>query len=182
MTGSDWKPGDPDRGRRAREVLGEVLDGLLTVDGIELDEPPSESGGGTTGAWDEVLRETVDAAAMLARYSELARGSTVSDRERLAALATRAEQAIARLVSLIVVELGMRVDRPAVVEEASQLLDEVDQEDDGLWHARDAIGSLLQARLICAEERIELAEAELERASVAILAPLLAQAACLRWP
>jgi hypothetical protein len=36
--------------------------------------------------------------------------------------------------------------------------------------------------LICAEDGIELPSAELERAGVAILAPLLAQAACLRWP
>lgn len=163
-------------------MLGEVLDGLLTVNGISLDEPASEAGGGSTGAWDDVLRATADAAAMLARYSEVARGPSVPDSERLADLAVRGHQAITRLVSFIVIELGVPVDREKVVEEASQLLDEVDQEDDGVWHAQDAIGSLLQARLICAEEQIDMPPAELARASVAILAPLLAEAACLRWP
>ena len=163
-------------------MLVEVLDGLLTVNDIRLDEPASQAGGGSTGAWDDVLRATADAAAMLARYSEVARGLPVPDGERLADLALRGQQAITRLVSFIVIELGAPVDRAKVVDEASQLLDEVDQEDDGVWHARDAIGSVLQARLICAEEQIEMPPAELTRASVAILAPLLAQAACLRWP
>ena len=80
------------------------------------------------------------------------------------------------------IELGVPVDREKVIAKASQLLDEVDQEDDGVWHAQDAIGSLLQARLICAEEQIDMPPAELARASVAILAPLLAEAARLRWP
>ena len=70
-------------------MLGEVLDGLLTVNGIRLDEPASEAGGGSTGAWDDVLRATADAAAMLARYSEVARGPSVPDSERPADLAVR---------------------------------------------------------------------------------------------
>lgn len=182
MTRSGWNQGEPDRSRLARGVLAEVLDGLLTVNGIRLDEPSSEAGGGSTGAWDDVLRATADAAAMLGRYSEVARGPAVPDHERLSDLALRGQQAIARLVSFIVIELGVPVDRATVVDEAAQLLHEVDQEDDGVWHAQDAIGSLLQARLICAEEQIEMPPAELVRASVTILAPLLAQAACLRWP
>ena len=175
-------PGDPDRSRRARAVLDEVLDELLTVGSLKLDDPPSEAGGGSTRAWDDVLRATADAAAMLARYSEIAREPADPDSERLSDLARRGQQAITHLVSLIVIEVGVPVDRAKVVQEASQFLDEVDQEDDGIWHAQDAIGSLLQARLICAEEQVEIPPAELARASVAILAPLLAQAACLRWP
>jgi hypothetical protein len=182
MTRSGWNQRDPDRSSLARGVLAEVLDRLLTVNGIRLDAPSSEAGGGSTGAWDDVLRATADAAAMLGRYSEVARGPSAPDDERLSDLALRAQQAIARLVSFIVIELGVPVDRAPVLEQASQLLDEVDQEDDGMWHAQDAIGSLLQARLICAEEQIEMPPAELARASVTILAPLLAQAACLRWP
>jgi hypothetical protein len=129
-----------------------------------------------------VLRATADTAATLARYSEVARRTSDPDRARLTELAVRGQQEIARLVSLVVIELGVPVDRADVVEEAAQFLDEVDQEDDGVWHAQDAIGSLLQARLICAEEQIDMPADELTRASVAILAPLLAQAACLRWP
>ncbi|MGO9752144.1 MAG: hypothetical protein ACLP8S_30300 [Solirubrobacteraceae bacterium] len=179
---SDWGQGDPDRSRSARAVLDEVLDGLLTVGSIKLDDPPTDAGGGSSGAWDDVLRATADTAATLARYSEVARGTANPDRKRLTELAMRGQQEIAQLVSLIVIELGVPVDRADVVEEAAQFLDEVDQEDDGVWHAQDAIGSLLQARLICAEEQIDMPADELTRASVAIFSPLLAQAACLRWP
>ena len=178
---SHWMPGDPDRSRRARAVLAEVLDGLLTVD-AQAWMTPSEAGGGSTGAWDDVLRATADAAAMLARYSELARGPSEPDGERLSDLARRAAAGDRSPGQLHRDRTWGAGDRAKVVEEASQFLDEVDQEDDGVWHAQDAIGSLLQARLICAEEQIEMPPPELARASVAILAPLLAQAACLRWP
>jgi hypothetical protein len=73
-------------------------------------------------------------------------------------------------VELVVTELGVVVDRDRVIMEATQFVDEVEEEDDGLWHAADAIGSLLRARLICLEDGIELPRAELERAGVAILA------------
>jgi hypothetical protein len=61
-------------------------------------------------------------------------------------------------------------------------LQEVDEEDDGVWHASDALGSLLQAKLLCSEERVELPAGERDQAAAKILGPLLAQAACLRWP
>ena len=138
--------------------------------------------GGSGGSWDEVLRATADAAAMVARYSELARSGEAAGEERLLARAEGATAAIRRLAALVVTDLGVVVDRDGVVTEATQFVDEVEEEDDGLWHAADAIGSLLQARLICAEDGVELPSAELERAGVAILAPLLAQAACLRRP
>jgi hypothetical protein len=126
--------------------------------------PRATPAAGQPVPWDDVLRATAEAAAMLARYSEVARGPSDPDGERLSDLALRGQQAITRLVSFIVIELGVPVDRATVVDEASQLLDEVGQEDDGVWHAQDAIGSLLQARLICAEEQIEMPPAELARA------------------
>jgi hypothetical protein len=49
-------------------------------------------------------------------------------------------------------------------------------------HASSALGSLLQVTLICLEERTTLPTAEHDPAAVAILAPLIAQDACLRWP
>ena len=57
---------------------------------------------------------------MLARYSEVARGPSVPDSERLSDLALRGQQAITRLVSFIVIELGVPVDRAKVVDEASR--------------------------------------------------------------
>lgn len=50
----------------------------------------------------------------------------------------------------------MLVDRDSGAAEASEFVDEVEDEDDGVWHAQDAIGSLLQARLICADEQNEM--------------------------
>ena len=119
---------------------------------------------------------------MVARYSELARSGEAADEARLLARAEGATAAIRRLAAVMVTDLGVVVDRDGVVAEAMQFIDEVEEEDDDLWHAADAIGSLLQARLIGAEDGIELPSAELERAAAAILAPLLAHAACLRWP
>jgi hypothetical protein len=129
-----------------------------------------------------VLRATVDAAATVARYSELARGGEAVNEERLVQRADAAARTLRRLAELVVIELRVVVDRGAVIDEAGRFVDEVEEEDDGLWHAADAIGSLLPARSICAEDGIEMPRAELERSGVAILAPLVAQAACVRWP
>ena len=121
VTRSDWQPGDPDRSSSARGVLVEVLDGLLTVNASGLMSPRARAGGGSTGAWDDVLRATADALAMLARYSEVARGPSVPDSERLSDLALRGQRAITRLVSFMVIELGVPVDRAKVVDEASRV-------------------------------------------------------------
>jgi len=69
-----------------------------------------------------------------------------------------------------------------VLAEAVAFLEEVDEEDDGLQHAANALGSLLQAKLVCLDEHVRLPGAERDHAGVAILSPLVAQAACLRWP
>jgi hypothetical protein len=53
---------------------------------LERSRAMPSAGGGSTGAWDDVLRATADAAAMLARYSELARGLSQADGERLSDL------------------------------------------------------------------------------------------------
>jgi hypothetical protein len=78
--------------------------------------------------------------------------------------------------------LGEPIDRDAVLAEAGRFLEEVDAEDDGVLHASSALGDLLQVSLICLEERTTVPAAERDRAAVAILAPLVAQDACLRWP
>jgi hypothetical protein len=51
-----------------------------------------------------------------------------------------------------------------------------------MQHASGALGSLLQAKLMCLEERVRLPSAERDQAALQILSPLVAQAACLRWP
>lgn len=185
MSNDEWVAAPPGRKALASAALAATVDAWLSGERISLAQPNATGVlqvGGSSGSWDEVLRATVDAAAKMARYSELARSAETVGKERLVRRADTAAEAIRELAELVVVELQVVVDRSAVTEMAAQFVDEVEQEDDGIWHAADAIGSLFQARLICAEEGIEMPCAELERSGVAILAPLVAQAACVRWP
>jgi hypothetical protein len=65
-----------------------------------------------------------------------------------------------------------------VLAAADDLIDEIDDEDDGLMHALRAIASLLRSRLPCAEEQSGLARDRVQAAAVDLLDPLLAQYAC----
>ncbi len=180
-----WLPGPPERSQLAREALGDVLDHWLDAGAVYLTleggwplDPPASS----SEAWSAILYALADAAGAAGRYSHIARTIAPVDEEQLKALAREASARIARLAAAVLVELGEPIDRDAVLAEAAEFLHEVDEEDDGLQHAGDALGSLLQAKLVCLEERVALPGAERDRAAVAILGPLVAQAACLRWP
>ncbi len=84
--------------------------------------------------------------------------------------ARRAQIEIDRLAALIIGELGeSHIDRDAVLDEADAFVDEVDDEHDGMLHSADAIGSLLQARLVCAEDQLDLPANELATTAVRIL-------------
>jgi len=129
------------------------------------------------------LLQKADAATAVGRYSHHARTIAPCDeQEEIRALAGEASDRLARLAAAVLIELGAPIDCDTVVAEAAEFLEEVDLEEDGLQHASDALGSLLQAKLVCLEERVALPRAELHRAAVGILGPLAAQAACLRWP
>ena len=56
---------------------------------------------------------------------------------------------------------------------------EVDDEGDGVQHVTDTIAGHLKVTLLCFEEELAVPDAELVDAVVKILAPLLAQRACL---
>lgn len=100
----------------------------------------------------------------------------------LAGSAARVEHAareVDRRASWVIVDLGLPVHRPAALAEAHAYLQEVEAEDDGLLHATDSITGPLQARF--GDRGGSSSERDNEHHAVAILAPLLAQAACLRW-
>lgn len=177
----DWQPGTPEDKQRARAALACALDGwlgagdaLLTPEGGWPLGPPASS----SDTWSAVLYLIAHASDAVARYSEavMRRGSS----EVLEPYACHAQIEIDRFAALIISELGeSHIDRSAILEEADAFVDEVDDEHDGVLHTADAIGSLLQARLVCAEDQLDLPASELATAAVGILAPLLAQRACV---
>jgi hypothetical protein len=104
-----------------------------------------------------LIAHASDAAA---RHSEtvMRRGSS----EALEPYARHAQIEIDRLAALIIRELGeSHIDRYPILDEADAFVDEVDDEHNGMLHTADAIGSLLQARLVCAEDQIDLPASEL---------------------
>lgn len=180
-----WLPGPPERKQLAREALSDVLDhwidagaAYLMIEGGWPPGPPTSS----SEAWSTILYALADAATAIGRYSHLARTIAPADEQELQALAQEASNRIARLAAAVLIELDQPIDRDAVLTQAAAFLQEVDAEDDGLQHASGALGSLLQAKLMCLEEQVALPSAERDQAAVEILSPLVAQAACLRWP
>src|SRR5450755_3402870 len=157
-----WLPGPPERRHQAREALGDVLDHwldagpayLMIEGGWPLDPPASSS-----EAWSTILYALADAATVIGRYSHLARSVAPADEQELQALAQQASNRIARLAAAVLIELGQPIARDTILAEAVAFLQEVDHEDDGLQHASDALGSLLQAKLMCLEEQVELPHA-----------------------
>ncbi len=125
-----------------------------------------------------VLGET---AGAVARYSQAMRTSISPDRDELRLLTVNALRHIERLAAWVVIDLALPIDRQAVVAEADAYLAEVEGEDNGLTHATDAIAALLEVRLGSGVHERSVSEHELERRAVEILAPLVAQAACLGW-
>jgi hypothetical protein len=180
-----WRPPPPERRQLAREALAGVLDHWVR-DGEAYLTPEggwplgrSTSSGET---WSHILYVATDAATMVGRYSQTVWAVEDAEVSQLQELARRASASLARLAALVLIELGEPVDREAVLAQAAEFLQEVDEEDDGLGHASGALGSLLQAKLVCLEEQVALPAGERDQAAVAILGPLVAQAACLRWP
>lgn len=175
-----WFSGSAARVERARAALPLVLDGWLRRDGVPLARfDVSRSAVGSAAAWVRMPALLREAAETVARFSQTMRTGLGSRDEELRSLAERGTRELDRLAAWVVTELGLPVNPPAVLAEADAYLQEVEAEDDGLLHATDAIAGLLQARL--GDRDRALTEQEFEQHAVAILAPLLAQAVCLRW-
>jgi hypothetical protein len=90
-------------------------------------------------------------------------------------LAVGAARELERPAAWVVIDLALPNDRPAVIVEAEDYLDEVEAEDNGVAHATDAIAALLDQCLGAGGPK----RAELRRHAMEILAPLHAQTACL---
>lgn len=159
-----------------------VLDGWLEVDGLSLARTRvTEPIVGSDAAWGRVVGVVAETAMAVARYSQVMRAGTAPERDELQLLAVNALREVERLAAWVVIDLGLPIDREALVAEAGEYLGEVEAEDNGLTHAADAMGVLLEARLSSGTRERPVADCELERSAVEILAPLLAQAACLVW-
>jgi hypothetical protein len=121
-----------------------------------------------------IVSLAVDAGAAVARFSEVSRYTEVRSSDTVKRRAHDVGVLVQRLAASVLLEQDGHLDRDEILAAADGLLDEIDDEDDGLMHAGSAIASLLRARWLCAEDEIKLAQAELETAD----APLLAQYAC----
>jgi len=178
----DWRPGTDARKGRARAALpaafGEWLEqggGPLTFEGGWRAGAPVSS----SELWATIFSLAADASTAVACWSEVSRYPEGRSRETVERRAHDASVTVWRLAAAILIAVEGNVDPDRVLAAADGFLDEVDDEDDGLMHASGAIASLLRARLLCAEEQVELPEVELQSAAIGSLAPLLAQYACL---
>lgn len=183
MTQVDWRPGTLESKRRARAALQGTLEEWLEEGGGPLTFEGGWRGGAPVSSselWAMIVSLAVDAGGAVARFSEASRYWEVRSSETVKRRAHDAGVLVRRLAAGVLLELDGHLDRDEILTAADGLLDEIDDEDDGLLHAGGAIASLLRARWLCTEDEIELPQAELESAAVEILAPLLAQYACLR--
>jgi hypothetical protein len=149
--------------------------GPLTLEGGWRHGAPVSS----SELWATIVSLAVDASGAVARFSEASRYPEVRLRETVERRTDDARVMIRRLAAAALLELEDYVDADELLAAADGLVDEIDDEDDALMHAGGAIASLLRARLLCTEEEVELPSSELASAAIEILAPLLAQYACL---
>ncbi len=183
MTQVDWRLGTPESKRRARAALQGALEEWLQEGGGPLTFEGGWQGGAPVSSselWAMIVSLAVNAGGAVARFSEVSRYWEVCSSETVKRRAHDAAVLVWRLAAGVLLELDGHLDRDEILAAADGLVDEIDDEDDGLMHAGGAIAGLLRARWLCLEEEIELPRAELESSAVEILAPLLAQYACLR--
>jgi hypothetical protein len=177
-----WHPGTVEHKSRMRASLPGVLqqwlragDRLLSAEAGWPTGPPASA----SEAWSVMVYLVAGASGAVGRFSQVSRYADPVDPDDVAQCAGWAGEQIARLAAAVLLECSGHVDVQRVLSEADGFVDEIADEDDGLVHAAGAIGSLLQARLVCLEEQLQLPNDELADAATAILAPLLAQYACV---
>ena len=177
-----WLSGPAGRLDGARAALPFALDGWLELDGLSLvglHVLPAPVG--SQAAWARMPSLVGEAAGAVARWSQSMRTTAGMDVEELRRLSLNAQAGIDRLAAWVVVDLALPIDRRSVAAGADAYLVEVEAEDNGVAHAADAIAGLLELRLSFEADERSVSTGELERRAVEILAPLLAQAACVGW-
>jgi hypothetical protein len=178
------EPGTPEHKQSVRASLAGTLDRWRDAGDLALTPEagwPLGPPGSSSDTWAVILYVAAGACDAVGRWSEAAIHGNYSDPTRVREHAGRAAMHIERLAAAVLIELGEDINPEQVLAEADAFVDEVVDEDNGLPHACDAIGSLLQARLVCAEDQLELPASELTDAAAKILAPLLAQYGALNF-
>jgi hypothetical protein len=173
MDAGEWLPGTPERKQRARGALASTLTHWTANGPASLPSVRPARGDPAAELWAEILAGAVRAAEVVARFSEGSRWPAGYAEP----LAGSAGEAIAELARCVLELAGdLRVNRDALLEEAERFIDEVDDEDNGVMHAVDALSALLQR----AWPRAPAPAEETASLVVGVLAPLLAQDACVR--
>lgn len=177
-------PAPPEDKHRVREQLPDVLAGWIRVEDVLL----TAEGGWPLGPpasvsewWSHVLYLLATATDRLAHHAAATRSASLTERENAEQLAAPALDAIDRLAAALLQRLGDQLDQDALLAEAADFVSEIYDEDDGLLHTSDTLGTLLQAEIVCADEQLPLPDSERANAAVKVLAPLLAQAACVLY-
>ena len=93
------------------------------------------------------------------RFSEVSRHTEVRSSDTVKRRAHDVGVLGQPLAASVLLEQDGHLDRDEILAAADGLLDEIDDEDDGLMHAGSAIASLLRARWLCAEDEIKLPQA-----------------------
>lgn len=180
----EWKPGTPEHKQSVRASLAGTLSRWRDAGDLALTPEagwPLGPPGNSSDTWSVILYVAAGACDAVGRWSEAAVYGNYADPARVRVYAGRAALQIERLAAAMLIELGEHMDPEQVLAEADTFVDEVVDEDNGLLHACNAIGSLLQARLVCAEDQLELPDSEFAHAAAKILAPLLAQHGALNF-
>ena len=106
-----------------------------------------------------IVSLTIDAGGAVARFSEVSRYTAVRSSDTVKRRAYDVGVLVQPLAASVLLEQGGHLDRDQILAAADGLLDEIDDEDDGLMQAGSAIASLLRARWLCAEDEIKLPQA-----------------------
>ena len=128
--------------------------------------------------WSAILTTSATATSAVSRYSEASHAQP-ADHERVGALAREGSAAVSSLAAAVVIGLGGWFNRNAVPEEAERLVDEIEEQGNGLLHATNGMAKLLRARLAHAGGEVELTWSLMDDATATILSALVAQEACL---
>jgi hypothetical protein len=172
MDAGEWLGGTAERKARAREALAGTLARWTMTEFLVHRVAEGDSEG---WLWAEVIARAARVSELVGRWSETSHRTR--QRTELEPLASACSDAIAELAASVIALARGLIDTASLIEEAEGFLSEVDDEDDGMMHCVDALGTLIGRRWDGREAGAPPGERAL---IVGALAPLLAQDACVR--